>query len=214
MFLTKNKMKKIITKILFIVGKTFSFIVSYNFSRLLYYLHIRVYSGWLSRNFKSFGNNSSILPKVVFINGGKYISIGNGVVLGKNIQLTAWDKYENDYFTPEIKIGNNTSIGDDAHITAINKIIIGNNVLTGKKILITDNAHGKDNKNDISPIKRKLYTKGEVIIEDNVWIGEKVSIMPNVHIGKGAVIGANSVVTKDVKPYAIVGGIPAKEIKR
>lgn len=91
-------------------------------------------------------------------------------------------------------------------------ISIGKNVLTGKKILITDNSHGKY-ADDVPPSKRKLFSKGHVIIEDNVWIGEKVSILPGVRIGKSAIIAANAVVTKDVEPYSIVAGIPARKIK-
>ena len=59
-----------------------------------------------------------------------------------------------------------------------------------------------------------LYRKGPVVIEDNVWIGEKASIMPGVHIGKGAIIAANSVVTHDVPAYAVVAGVPAKIVKQ
>ncbi len=57
-----------------------------------------------------------------------------------------------------------------------------------------------------------MTSKGEVVIGDDVWIGDKATILPGVTIGKGAVIAANSVVTKNVKPYTIVAGIPAKEI--
>ena len=58
-----------------------------------------------------------------------------------------------------------------------------------------------------------MYTAGPVIIEDGVWIGDKVTILPNVRIGKNAVIGANSVVTKDIPENCVAGGIPAKIIK-
>ena len=129
--------------------------------------------------------------------------------------MTAWDSYEGVHFNPQITIGNNSSIGDDSHITAINKIMIGNNVRSGKKILITDNSHGASERKllDIAPNKRPLYSKGPVIIEDNVWIGEKSSIMPGVHIGYGSIIAANSVVTKDVPSYCVVAGSPAKIVK-
>ena len=101
------------------------------------------------------------------------------------------------------------------HIGAINQIIIGDNVLIGSNVLITDHSHGinDDEDIDIAPSKRKLYSKGPVIIEDNVWIGENVSILPNVRIGKNSIIGANSVVLKDVPAYSIVAGNPAKVIK-
>ena len=88
-------------------------------------------------------------------------------------------------------------------------------MLTGPRVLITDNAHGKSNMKDanIAPLFRTLHSEGPVIIEDDVWIGEGAMIMPNVHIGKGAIIAANSVVTHDVQAYTIVGGVPAKVIK-
>lgn len=148
--------------------------------------------------------------------GEKYISIGEKTTLQKGVILTAWDKYGQQTFTPSIKIGNNCSIGEYAHITACKEIIIGNNVLTGRRIYISDNAHGNSTKEeiDIPPIKRPLYVKGSVIIEDNVWIGERVCILSGVHIGKGAIIAANAVVTHDVPAACIVGGVPAKIIKK
>ncbi|MPN45551.1 2,3,4,5-tetrahydropyridine-2,6-dicarboxylate N-acetyltransferase [bioreactor metagenome] len=94
-------------------------------------------------------------------------------------------------------------------------IKIGDNVLTGSKILITDNSHGQSQPNDIDipPIKRSLYSKGPVIIENNVWIGEKSTILAGVTIGTGAIVAANSVVTKDVPAFAVVAGTPAKIVK-
>ena len=107
-------------------------------------------------------------------------------------------------------------MGENSHITCANKIVIGNGVAIGKSVLISDNAHGELNLNtlNISPLKREVTSKGPVIIEDNVWIGDKASILPNVHIGKGAVIAANAVVTKNVPAYAVVGGNPAKILKQ
>lgn len=147
--------------------------------------------------------------------GEKYISIGKGTTIHEGVILTAWDKYGKQNFIPSIKIGNNCNIGEHAHITACKEIIIGNNVLTGRRIYISDNAHGNSSKEeiDIPPIKRSLHIKGPVIIEDNVWIGERVCILSGVHIGRGAIIAANAVVTHDVPPGCIVGGVPAKIIK-
>jgi acetyltransferase-like isoleucine patch superfamily enzyme len=118
-------------------------------------------------------------------------------------------------FNPQIIIGDNCSIGEYCHITAINKIVIGNGVLTGRWVTITDNSHGSLllDESDIQPLKRKLQSKGPVVIEDNVWIGDKVTILPDVHIGYGSIIGANAVVTKDVPANCVVGGNPAKIIK-
>lgn len=178
----------------------------------LYYRYI--YTSRYKRFFKTFGKNSLLDIDSKLINP-KYIAIGESVTIGKRSVLSTWDKYEHELFTPMIHINDGCIIGDDFHITAITKITIGKNVLMGKKITITDNSHGNNTlkEKDIPPIKRKLYSKGPVVIEDNVWIGDKVTILPNVYIGTGAVIGANSVVTNDVLPYTIVGGIPAKKIR-
>lgn len=148
--------------------------------------------------------------------GAKYISIGKNTTIHKGAIITAWDKYGDQKFTPSIKIGNNCNIGEYSHITACKEIVIGNNVLTGRRIYISDNAHGNSSKEeiDIPPIERPLHVKGSVIIEDNVWIGERVCILSGVHIGKGAIIAANAVVTHNVPPACIVGGVPAKIIKK
>ena len=93
--------------------------------------------------------------------------------------------------------------------------MIGNGVLTGRFVLITDNAHGGTAKEElvIAPASRTIVSKGEVVIGNNVWLGDKVTILPGIHIGDGAVIGANSVVTKNIPAYAVACGNPARIIK-
>ena len=150
------------------------------------------------------------------LRGEKYISISDGSCIGRGGILTAWDNYASQVYHPEIVIGQHSYIGEYSHITAINKIVIGNNVLTGRYVYISDNSHGNTDslgQLDIPPIRRPLVSKGPVVIEDNVWIGERVCILSGVRIGRGAIIAANSVVTKDVPSYAIAGGVPAKIIK-
>ena len=168
---------------------------------------------WIRKNFKQM---NGIVKSPIFLCGGKYISIGQNTIIGRNVCLQCWDKYKNESFYPELSIGHNSSVRDDGHITCCNKILIGNGVRIGPKVLITDNSHGASTREllELNPIERPLFSKGPVIIEDNVWIGEKASIMPNVKIGKGAIIGANSVVTKDVSSYSIVGGNPARVLKQ
>lgn len=81
---------------------------------------------------------------------------------------------------------------------------------------ITDNSHGNTDIDNLKlkPIDRKIFSKGPVIIGNNVWIGDKATILPNVTIGDGAVIAANAVVTKDVPAYCVAAGNPAKIIKK
>lgn len=175
-------------------------------------LRWKIYNGIIRHRFASFGKGSRIYPPVSLVAGERYISLGAGVVIGRGTQLTAWDRFGDQRFNPAIRIGDGTSIGDGSHITAINRIELGKNVLTGKYVLITDNAHGDADSAllETAPNKRPLVSKGPVVIEDNVWIGEKASILPGVHIGRGAIIGAGAVVTKDVPAGCMALGVPAR----
>lgn len=199
------------------IGRIYSYIVPIGVIHYWDSFKTYIFNGYMYKRFK-YITPSTLLSRHTIYRGEQYISIGRNTVIGDYSRLTAWDSYPQTQqdFKPNITIGYNCNIGASSHITAIHNILIGNNVLTGPRVLITDNAHGEYNKDmlDKAPISRPLYSKGEVIIEDNVWIGEGAMIMPNVHIGKGSIIAANSVVTKDVPPYSIVAGIPAKVIKQ
>lgn len=203
-------------KIFFLLGKIYSFICPQVLINKWMAIKIFFFTGYKSIRFCSIGENTTLGIHTIYI-GEKYISLGTNTSIGDYGRLTAYPFYEktNQHFTPEIVIGNNCSIGAHFHITAINKVKIGNNVLTGPRILITDNAHGGSSKDllTIAPSNRPMYSKGEVVIEDNVWIGEGAMIMSNVHVGKGAIIACNSVVTTDIPPYSIVAGSPAKIVK-
>lgn len=183
-----------------------------------YYLTIlknQFYTCRIRSKFRHVGQSSLIIAPLNVIVGGKYISVGENSTIGKYVTLAAWDRFGDRKYSPSITMGDNSSIGDFSHVTSINNITIGNNVRMGKSILITDNSHGLSDVSEIgvAPNKRPLYSKGAVIIEDNVWIGEKSSILPGVRIGFGSIVAANSVVTKNVAPYSVVGGNPAKVIK-
>jgi len=171
------------------------------------------YTYWIARSFRYFGKKARVCRSLNLI-GGKYISIGSKSTIGKYSTLTAWNKNNGD--NPVICIGSFTNIGEFAHITSSNLIEIGNHVLTGKFVTISDNSHGETTSDmmKIPPIERPVTSKGTVKIGDNVWIGDKATILANVTIGNNAVIGANSVVNKDVPDNAVVAGIPARIIKQ
>ena len=195
------------------LGRIFSYILPINTLILVSSFFRYFYTSFLSRSFKKIGDGTLIKFPSHF-KGNKFIQIGNNVSIGKRSCITVWNQKK---YKPEILIGNNVNIGDDSHITCINKIQIGENVLFGKKVTITDNSHGICNSLSelfINPVKRELYSKGAVIIKKNVWIGDKVTILPGVIIEEGVIIGANSIVTSNIPAFSIVGGIPAKIIRK
>lgn len=191
---------------------------SYLFPQKIYSLFTKVNSqihiGFIKKRFNYFGDNIHIDRTVIF-KGEKYINLGFNVRLGKYGTLTAWDKYLDKIYRPQIIIKNNVSIGNSFHITAINSILIEENVLMGQKVTISDNSYGKSDFESlkIPPTKRDLYIKGSLKISKNVWIGDKAPILGNISIGEGSIVASNSVVTKNVPSYSIVAGVPAKIIK-
>ena len=204
-----NFTKLIISQIINIVHILYPYRIHKKIMGYNYY----IYSLWIQCNLKK--GKKTFYQSPISLLGGKYISIGEKTSFGRFNVLTAWDNYEGEIHEPNITIGKNCSYGEYNHITSINKII-GNNILTGRWVTITDNSHGETKLESLReiPIKRKLSSKGPVIIEDDVWIGDKATILPNVHIGKGAIIAANAVVTKNIPSYSIAAGNPAKVIKR
>lgn len=173
------------------------------------------YTAWIAHNVRKIGLHTEVEPGLYLVNGKKYIEIGDYCLIGRNSYITAHEMPQ--YNTPvKISIGDGCMFGPDMHITAVNSIRIGKNVRTGKSVLISDNSHG-DPKDmalrNIAPNARPIYSKGAIVIGDNVWIGEKAAILAGVTIGEGAIIGANAVVTKNIPPYSIAAGIPARIIK-
>lgn len=147
------------------------------------------------------------------------IVIGKNFTTGFGCRIECFPLKHNDKIK-RLVIGENVQMNDYVHIAASESVKIGNNVLMASKIFITDISHGdySDTADELNfpsvpPNLRPLFAK-PVEIGDNVWIGEFVSILPGVKIGKGSIIGANSVVTKDIPDNSIAVGIPARVVKK
>lgn len=125
-----------------------------------------------------------------------------GVTIGKNSTLHIGARF---YQPSNISIGEGTIIGDHAVLDGRAALTIGDHVDIASEVMIYNSEHDIHDK-DFSPIE------APVVIEDYVFIGPRAIIMPGVRIGKGAVVAAGAVVTKDVTPGMIVGGVPAKVI--
>lgn len=125
-----------------------------------------------------------------------------GMRIGKGSTIHCGAKFYNAH---KIRIGSDTIIGEDVVLDGRDMLIIGNHVDIASEVMIYNSEH------DINDPSFTAIS-GIVEVEDYVFIGPRAIILPGVKIGKGAVIGAGAVVTKNVEPFKIVGGVPAKEI--
>lgn len=201
-------------KLFILIGKLFGYLslIIPNKASYLWYLIKRAYITARKRNqFKQFGKGSLLAPGTKLYTP-KYVSVGDNSSIMSYCIIETCTIDENK---PNLEIGNNVSIGEYSHITCVNKVTIGDGVLTGRFVLITDNSHGNNTKEvaEIAPLAREINSNGPVCIGANVWIGDKVTILPNVTIGKGCIIAANAVVTKDIPEFSVAAGVPAKVIK-
>lgn len=136
-----------------------------------------------------------VLCKEIFRKIGKNVNIEHGTYFGSG---------------SEIEIGDNSGLGINSRVSGPLKI--GKDVMMGPEIIIYTSNHKIDDIN-IPMIQQGETPKEMVEIEDDVWIGARAIILPGIKIGRGSVVGAGAVVTKDVPSYAIVGGNPARIIR-
>lgn len=153
----------------------------------------------------------------IVIRGRKYIDFGLSLTTGVGCRFDCFSG--KDPSSKKLFFGKNVQINDYVHVVAMERITIGDNVLMASHVFISDNSHGsykgdeKDANPMLSPAERE-YALAPVVIGRNTWIGEGAIIMPGVTIGEGCVIGAHSVVSKDVPDFTVAVGSPAKAIKR
>ena len=175
------------------------------------------YTVWIRNNFGKIGKQSTVyFPCILQGKGEKHIEIGDFTKIQGHCVLGCWKEYGDQRFDPSIVIGDYCDIGEYNQISSSHKITIGDGLLTGRYVYIGDNSHGglSWEEADISPAQRELKSNGEIIIGRNVWIGDKVTILAGVTIGDNVIIGANSVVTKDVPSNCVSAGIPARVVKK
>lgn len=150
---------------------------------------------------------------LLLIQDSSKFNLGNGVFIGANTVLLCMDDPKGEQGISKLSIGNGTSIGEMNNIRAAGgEIIIGQKCIFSQYITIVAANHL------VSKDKHMIdqawdTTKNSVVINDDVWIGSHSQIMPGVTIGKGAIIAAGATVTKDVEPYAIMVGSPAKLLR-
>lgn len=128
-----------------------------------------------------------------------------GCKLGRNVNIEHGAEFD-----ARLVVGDNSSVGVDS--TVLGPVRIGRDVMMGPEcVIITRNHH--HSRTDIPMIQQGYESYRPVSIGDDVWIGRRVTILPGVTVGNGAILSAGAVITKDVESYAIVGGVPAHVIK-
>lgn len=159
---------------------------------------VRVYNWWL--DFEIYIVNCAGYCPFWFWR--KTIYLLGGMVIGRNSKIHVFCRF---FDLKNISIGDGTIIGERCFLDGRAKLKIGNNVDIASEVLIYNSEHNV-NDPDFRPVSE------EVVIEDYVFIGPRAIILPGVKIGKGAVVAAGAVVTKNIEAGKIVGGVPASLI--
>jgi acetyltransferase-like isoleucine patch superfamily enzyme len=154
------------------------------------------------------GGGNYIGLDVKFVNRGK-ISLGSNVIIRPSSCIFANNE------DSCIAFGVGTEIGNHSTVSAIHEVVFEENVLTGPHVFVSDHNH--DYRNVDTPVCKQgimAMANSKVVIGEGSWLGTNAVVVGNVHIGKHCVIGANSVVTKDIPDFSVAAGIPARVIKR
>ena len=162
------------------------------------------YYGFGRGMFEKFGKGVKIEGFIEMPQCGRGLYLANNTRICWGVQLTVVKD-------ARLIIGESCFIGPQVRVSCHERIAIGNNCLIAGSVSIHDNNHIFENI-DI-PITQQGFTSSPVTIGDDVWIGTRTIILPGVKIGNHSIIGAGSVVTKDVPEWAIVAGNPAKLIR-
>lgn len=187
----------------------FRFTQNYSLSNILYLAYCLFRTKLLFRS-------ARLIRFPLDIRNKHCISVGKGFTTGPGCRIECGG--EIIYGKIKLSIGDNVQINDYVHISAWESVTIGNNVLLASKIYISDVSHGSFKSSveydiNIPPSKQSLITN-PVSIGDNTWIGEMVSILPGSCIGKCCIIGANTLVNKNIPDYCIAVGNPVRIVKR
>lgn len=170
----------------------------------------------IERRLKTAGLRLGRSPK---LSGLAHMRVGENFSAGRGLWLEAVTVFDGERYDPLITIGANVNFSDNVHVGCTHRVTIGEGVLSGSNVIITDHSHGRYSGGDqsfpeIRPVKRKLSNDKTVTIGRNVWLGDGVAVLGGADIGDGTIIGANSVVNCSIPALCIAVGSPARPIRR
>lgn len=166
---------------------------------------------WVYRPFLGHLGRGARLERVSLLTNPERVFLGDKAAICHGARIEAFAHHREYRYDASIHIGNNTSIQPYAHLAAAAKMVIGHDVLMGSHVFITDHDHSFADLH--TPIGDQPLIVSPVCIEDFVWLGENVVVLKGVTVGHHAIVGANSVVTHDLPPYAIAVGSPARVLR-
>ena len=173
----------------------------FRFFSPVFWLEI-IYSAFIKARLGGHGK-STRFRLCATLRGHENIHLGDHFHSGKHLYMYA---HNNGY----LQLGNNCSVNSNVQLGAANgKIIMGNNILIASNVVLRAADHGVA-RNEL--IVSQAHESGEIVIEDDVWIGANAVVTTNVTLRKGTVVGAGAVVTSSTEPYSIVAGVPARKI--
>ena len=175
-----------------------------------------IYAAYVKQRFGRCGS-VALSSTRLHLSGMKHMTLGHNVEIGFDVRLQCLDRWDNagQRFTPRLIIHDHVVLAPLSRVGCINHVEIGEYTTMGARCYITDHTHGGTTRAELEmpPRHRPLVSRGPVKIGRCVHLGEGVCVMPGVTIGDYSVIGAGSVVTRDIPPYSIAVGSPAKVIK-
>ena len=183
-------------------------------------LQRRVRDSLTARQLGAPGFRAGHLPRLL---GLSHITLGPDFHAGDALWLEAVIRYgeggQAQQFEPKLTIGSSARLSDNVHIGCLDQVSIGDHLLCGSRVLISDHSHGRYSGSDASdpavpPAQRPLASAAPVRIGHNVWLGDGVAVLAGAEIGDGCVIGANSVVTGPLAPGTLAVGAPARAIRQ
>lgn len=167
----------------------------WNIKTKILYVFYMVFAAWLPES-----RRSKIGRKLRYVFAKRIVH-----QCGKNVNFE-----KNSFFTPQLSIGDNSGIGVNCEVNG--PVTIGRDVMMGPEVVIYTSGHNHE-RVDIPMRIQGASVPAPVIIGNDVWLGRRVIVLPGVHIGDGCIIGAGAVVTKDIPPFSIAAGVPAKVVK-
>jgi acetyltransferase-like isoleucine patch superfamily enzyme len=172
-------------------------------------LKCKCFSLLISGAFAHFGRRT-VLMCPIRLGGEERIAIGNQVFIGAGSWLQTLPDGNNQ--SVAISIGSGTSVAGACVISAVRQVVLEENVLLARNVYISDHSH-KYTETDMPILAQGLDNIEPVLIRQGAWLGQNVVVCPGVTIGRGTVIGANSVVTRDIPDFAVAVGSPARVVK-